>query len=68
MYQRPDFVKVNLDVKDNFAAYTTCYRKNWTVLSNYETGGTNTGCTSDTIMQYGSAEDDFQCYINDMGH
>ena len=24
MYQKPDFVKVNLEVKDNFAAYQTC--------------------------------------------
>ena len=24
MYQRPDFVKVDLDIKDNYAAYTSC--------------------------------------------
>ncbi|MBQ6267589.1 MAG: hypothetical protein IJK64_07450 [Clostridia bacterium] len=24
MYQSPDLVKVNLDVKDNFAAYASC--------------------------------------------
>lgn len=24
MYQSPDFIKVDLDVKDNFAAYTSC--------------------------------------------
>lgn len=25
MYQKPDFVKVSLDIKDNFAAYTGCH-------------------------------------------
>ena len=24
MYQRPDFIKVEIDISDNFANYTTC--------------------------------------------
>lgn len=27
-YQKPDFFKVNLDVKDNFAAYNTYCKEN----------------------------------------
>ena len=35
MYNKPDFVKVDLEIKDNFAAYTHCdedweYRQRWT--------------------------------------
>ena len=30
MYQSPDLIKVNLDVKDNFAAYASCIERVWT--------------------------------------
>ena len=33
MYQSPDFIKVELDVKDNFASYSSCYRKTASFIS-----------------------------------
>lgn len=30
MYQRPDFVKVNLEIKDNYASYSSCIERTWT--------------------------------------
>lgn len=29
MYRSPDFVKVDLDIKDNFAAYEACYERTY---------------------------------------
>lgn len=30
MYQRPDFIKVEIDISDNFANYTTCVAYDFT--------------------------------------
>lgn len=67
MYQSPDLVKVDLDVKDNFAAYSSCYRNSWTAYTNNEqvTSGL---CEIDRIVTYASGETDYQCFVNDMAY
>ena len=67
MYQKPDFVKVDLDIKENFAAYsTTCYRNSWTAYTNNETVVPSGLCEVDRVVSYASGETDYQCFVNDM--
>lgn len=69
MYQRPDFVKVSLDVKDNFAAYQSgCYRDSWSVYTKNESVVPTGKCEVDNIINYASGETDYQCFVNDMGY
>jgi len=67
MYQSPDFIKVELDVKDNFASYSSCYRKSWIVLTNNELVVSGI-CKIDEVLEYGSGETDYQCFVNDMSY
>ncbi|MBR2732338.1 MAG: hypothetical protein IKD72_10195 [Clostridia bacterium] len=63
MYQRPDFVKVDLDVKDNFAAYSKCYRNSWTGYTNNELVVPDGLCEIDRVITYASGETDYQCFL-----
>lgn len=65
MYKKPDFIKVNIDIKENFANYTQCMaNKDWG-------GGQFTTATTDcsdgnqwygiAASQGGSANE--QCWI-----
>ena len=67
MYQSPDFVKVELDVKDNYAGYTGCYRNSWVVLTNNEYVAQGI-CSIDPVTNYASGETNYQCFINDMNY
>lgn len=68
MYQSPDFVKVDLEIKDNFAAYATCYRNSWSVYTINEAVVPVGQCEHDNIIQYASGETDYQCFVNDMSY
>ena len=61
MYQTPDFVKVDLDIKDNFAAYSGCYQKEGIVYTVME----GTMCT-DHAEEAGimSSTDPSRCWVN----
>ena len=48
MYTKPDFIKVDVDVKDNFAAYGACTPKY--LINKYYTN-VNTGCDTDFDFQ-----------------
>lgn len=59
MYNKPDFVKVDLEIKDNFAAYTHCdedweYRQRWT----------GSGCREDEYQYFYTQRETaaWQCY------
>jgi len=68
MYQSPDFIKVELDVKDNFANYGSCYRNSWVVLTNNEVVAPTGVCSVDQVTTYGTGENDYQCFINSMSY
>ncbi len=68
MYQSPDLVKVDLDVKDNFAAYSSCYRNSWTAYTNNETVVPTGICEVDRVVTYASGETDYQCFVNNMNY
>lgn len=68
MYQSPDFIKVELDVKDNFASYSSCYKNSWMVLTNNEMVVPNGVCSIDLISTYASDVSDYQCFVNDMDY
>lgn len=66
MYQSPDLVKVDLDIKDNFASYSSCYRNSWVVLTNNETVVPSGICRVDEMITYASGQTDYQCFVGDM--
>ncbi|MBQ6381626.1 MAG: hypothetical protein IJJ41_08540 [Clostridia bacterium] len=69
MYQKPDFVKVDLDIKENFAAYTSgCYRNSMSVYTNNETVVPTGKCEVDNIVSYASGESDYQCFVGNMSY
>lgn len=63
MYQSPDFIKVDLEIKDSFAAYSTCYRNSYIVKTNNETVVPVGICQNDDISQYASSETDYTCFL-----
>ena len=60
MYTKPDFVKIDFNIKDNFAAYDCPYNVRWD--GNLTQGScTNPGdITSTYVVEYESAF--WQCY------
>ncbi|MBR1531630.1 MAG: hypothetical protein IJ872_02845 [Eubacterium sp.] len=66
MYQSPDLVKVDLEIKDNFAAYgqTGCYRNSWTAYTINEMEVPTGLCERDRVITYASGETDYQCFIS----
>ena len=69
MYQKPDFVKVDLDIKENFAAYSSkCYRNSWSVYTVNEQVVPSGNCETQNIVSYASGESDYQCFVGDMSY
>ena len=68
MYRSPDFVKVSLDVKDNFAAYASCYRNSYSVYTKNEQVVPTGNCETENILSYASGETDYQCFIGNLTH
>ena len=67
MYQSPDFIKVELDVKDNFASYSSCYKNNVTVYTNLDMTGASR-CMDDILYSYETSKTDIQCFVGDMSY
>ncbi len=69
MYQSPDFVKVDLDIKDNFAAYSSCYRMSGAgqVVSEAIVGA-GVICRQYEVITYQPAETDYQCFLGKNGY
>lgn len=68
MYQSPDFVKVDLEIKDNFAAYSGCYRNSYSAYTVNETVVPTGICETRNIVKYASAATDYQCFVGDMSY
>lgn len=68
MYQSPDLVKVDLDVKDNFAAYSSCYRNSWSTYTKNELVVPSGICEAENVINYASSETDYQCFVGNMSY
>lgn len=69
MYQSPDFVKVDLDIKDNFASYSSCYRMSGAgqVVSENIVGEGNI-CRVNEVITYQPADNEYQCFLGNMSY
>jgi len=68
MYQSPDFIKVELDVKDNFASYGGCYRNSYSVNTKNELVVPDGNCEVETLLTYAAEANDYQCFYNQMSY
>lgn len=68
MYQSPDFIKVELDVKDNFASYGGCFKTSYSVYTVNDQVVPDGKCEVETLITYEAGAHDYQCFYNEMSY